>query len=314
MLNSANTQMSQTLSIGRFAPSPSGPLHFGSLLAAVASFMQAKHQGGKWLVRIEDIDPPREVAGASDTILRQLDSHGLHWDDSAIYQSAQIRQYLESLEDLRSQNVIYNCDCTRQRLNSLNGIYDSKCHQLNLPAEKTSVRLSIKDSLKHLGLKNDKVQFFDSIMGDYVQSLIQDIGDFVLRRRDGLISYQLAVVIDDHLQGVTEIIRGTDLIDSTPRQILLQQCLGFKTPTYGHIPLAMNNLGQKLSKQHHAKQLPQGNEQEQVWLALYWLKQNPPLELRTSPVKDIIDWGINFWDISKIPNSKKGFSAPDNLK
>ena len=314
MLNSANTQMSQTLSIGRFAPSPSGPLHFGSLLAAVASFMQAKHQGGKWLVRIEDIDPPREVAGASDTILRQLDSHGLHWDDSAIYQSAQIRQYLGFLEDLRSQNVIYNCDCTRQRLNSLNGIYDSKCHQLNLPTEKTSVRLSIKDSLKHLGLKNDKVQFCDSIMGDYVQSLIQDIGDFVLRRRDGLISYQLAVVIDDHLQGVTEIIRGTDLIDSTPRQILLQQCFGFKTPIYGHIPLAMNNLGQKLSKQHHAKQLPQGNEQEQVWLALNWLNQNPPLELRTSSVKDIIDWGISFWDISKIPDSKKGFSAPDNLK
>ncbi|MGB1333925.1 MAG: tRNA glutamyl-Q(34) synthetase GluQRS, partial [Porticoccaceae bacterium] len=270
--------------------------------------------GGKWLVRIEDIDPPREIAGASDTILRQLDRHGLHWDDSVIYQSAQMRQYLQSLEDLRSQNVIYNCDCTRQRLNLLNGIYDSKCHQLNLPPEKTSVRLSIKDSLKHLGSKNDKVQFCDSIMGDYVQSLNQDIGDFVLRRRDGLISYQLAVVIDDHLQGVTEIIRGTDLIDSTPRQILLQQCLGFKTPIYGHIPLAMNNLGQKLSKQHHAKQLPQGNEQEQVWLALNWLKQNPPLELRTSPVKDIIDWGISFWDISKIPDSKKGFSAPDNLK
>ena len=306
--------MSQTLRIGRFAPSPSGPLHFGSLLAAVASFMQAKHQGGKWLVRIEDIDPPREVAGASDTIIRQLERHGLHWDDSVIYQSAQLGRHLEFLEDLTAQNLIYHCDCTRQRLNLLNGIYDSKCHQLNLPQEKTSVRLSINDSLKFLGLNNDNIQFFDHIMGDYFQSIIEDIGDFVLRRRDGHMSYQLAVVIDDHLQGITEVIRGADLIDSTPRQILLQQCLGFITPTYGHIPLAMNNLGQKLSKQHHAKQLPENNEQEQVWLALDWLKQNPPLELRNSSVREIIDWGINYWDMAKIPDSKKGFSAPENLK
>lgn len=306
--------MSQTLNIGRFAPSPSGPLHFGSLLAAVASFMQAKHQGGKWLVRIEDIDPPREVDGASDTILKQLDRHGLHWDDSVIYQSNQMPRYHEFLEDLKVQQLIYHCDCSRQRLNLLNGIYDSKCHQLNLPQQNTSVRLSIKDSLKFLGLKNDSIKFCDSIMGDYLQLLTQDIGDFVLRRRDGLFSYQLAVVIDDHLQGVTEIIRGADLIDSTPRQILLQQCLGFKTPVYGHIPLAINNLGQKLSKQHHAKQLPKNNEQKQVWLALDWLKQNPPVELRVAPIQDVIDWGIVNWDISKIPNSKKGFSAPDNLE
>jgi glutamyl-Q tRNA(Asp) synthetase len=151
-------------------------------------------------------------------------------------------------------------------------------------------------------------------MGDYLQSLTQEVGDFVLRRRDGLISYQLAVVIDDHLQGITEIIRGADLIDSTPRQILLQQCLGYKTPIYGHIPLAMNNLGQKLSKQHHAKQLPQKNEQEQVWLALDWLKQNPPPELRNSSVKEIINWGVSHWELSKIPDSKKGFDAPDHLK
>jgi len=306
--------MSQTLSIGRFAPSPSGPLHFGSLLAAVASFMQAKHQGGKWLVRIEDIDPPREVAGASDTILQQLDRHGLHWDDSVIYQSTQIARYFELLEDLTAQNVIYHCDCTRQRLNLLNGIYDSKCHKLNLSEDNTSVRLSVKDSLKLIGSKNDSINFCDRIMGDYLQSLTQEVGDFVLRRRDGLISYQLAVVIDDHLQGITEVIRGADLIDSTPRQILLQQCLGYKTPIYGHIPLAMNNLGQKLSKQHHAKQLPQKNEQEQVWLALDWLKQNPPLELRNSSVKEIIDWGISHWELSKIPDSKKGFDAPDHLK
>jgi glutamyl-Q tRNA(Asp) synthetase len=305
--------MSPTLSIGRFAPSPSGPLHFGSLLAAVASFMQVKHQGGKWLVRIEDIDPPREVAGASDTILKQLEQHGLHWDDNVIYQSNQLAHYFEILTDLKTQQLTYQCECTRHRLNLLNSIYDARCHKLNLTDKNTSVRLSIKDSLNNLGMKSDKINFCDDIMGIYCQSLSQDVGDFVLRRRDGLISYQLAVVIDDHLQGITEIIRGADLIDSTPRQILLQQCLGYKTPAYGHIPVAKNNLGQKLSKQHHAKKLPQGNEYRQLWLALDWLRQSPPPELRDACVNDIISWGIKHWDINKIPKISNGIAAPENF-
>ena len=305
--------MFRTLSIGRFAPSPSGPLHFGSLLAAVASFMQVKQQGGKWLVRIEDIDPPREVAGASDTILKQLDEHGLHWDDSVTYQSTQIERYFESIEILKAQKLIYQCECTRQRLNLLDGVYDNKCQKLNIADENTSVRLSINDSLEALGLANDKINFCDDIMGDYSQSLNGDVGDFVLRRRDGLISYQLAVVIDDHLQGITEIIRGADLIDSTPRQILLQKCLGYKTPTYGHIPLAMNNLGQKLSKQHHAKKLPQSNEHENLWLALDWMKQCPPNDLRNSCVDDIIQWGIKHWNINKIPSTTGGLATPENF-
>lgn len=305
--------MSPTLSIGRFAPSPSGPLHFGSLLAAVASFMQVKHQGGKWLVRIEDIDPPREVAGASDTILQQLEQHGLYWDDNIIYQSNQLARYIEILTDLKTQQLTYHCECARHRLNLLNGIYDAKCHKLYLTDKNTSVRISISDTLKALGQEHDRINFCDTVMGDYTQSLIQDVGDFVLRRRDGLISYQLAVVIDDHLQGITEIIRGADLIDSTPRQILLQQCLGYKTPTYGHIPVAKNNYGQKLSKQHHAKQLPQTNEHKQLWLALDWLQQSPPQELRDSCVDDIISWGIKHWDINKIPKISNGIAAPENF-
>ena len=305
--------MSPTLSIGRFAPSPSGPLHFGSLLAAVASFMQVKHQDGKWLVRIEDIDPPREVAGASDTILQQLEQHGLYWDDNVIYQSNQLARYIEILTDLKTQQLTYHCECARHRLNLLNGIYDAKCHKLYLTEKNTSVRISISDTLKALGQEHDRINFCDTVMGDYTQSLIQDVGDFVLRRRDGLISYQLAVVIDDHLQGITEIIRGADLIDSTPRQILLQQCLGYKTPTYGHIPVAKNNLGQKLSKQHHAKQLPQTNEHKQLWLALDWLQQSPPQELRDSCVDDIISWGIKHWDINKIPKISNGIAAPENF-
>lgn len=306
--------MSKALSIGRFAPSPSGSLHFGSLLAAVASFMQAKHQGGKWLVRIEDIDPPREVAGASDTILKQLECHGLHWDDSVFFQSTQIQHYFEILDRLKDKSLTYNCDCPRQRLTSLDGIYDNHCRNLNLTDKNSAIRLSVDDSLKFISRNNDRLHFFDQIMGDYSQSLNKEVGDFVLRRRDGLISYQLAVVIDDHQQGITEIVRGVDLIDSTPRQILLQKILGYKTPSYAHIPLAINSLGQKLSKQHHAKELPQNNEQEQVWLALSWLEQNPPLEIRKSPINEIINWGITHWDVSKITNSKNDFCAPENLR
>lgn len=305
--------MSEALSIGRFAPSPSGPLHFGSLLAAVASFMQAKHHGGKWLVRIEDIDPPREVVGASDTILRQLELHGLHWDDSVIFQSAQNQYFLEILDRLRRKSVIYNCDCTRQRLNTLNGIYDNHCRNLDLMDKNTAIRLSIDDCLNLISYDDDRLNFIDQIMGSYSQSLNTEVGDFVLRRRDSLISYQLAVVIDDHQRGITEIVRGADLIDSTPRQILLQKILGYKTPTYAHIPLAINSLGQKLSKQHHAKELPQNNESEQVWLALSWLDQTPPLDLRKSSVSEIIDWGIANWDITKIPDRREGFRAPDNF-
>lgn len=305
--------MSSPQSIGRFAPSPSGPLHFGSLLAAIASFMQAKHKGGKWLVRIEDIDPPREVSGASTTILKQLEQHGLCWDDDVVYQSNQVGHYFEILNYLKDQYLTYNCSCTRQRLISLKGIYDAKCHGQNLSSENTSVRLSISDSIKATGMANDRIKFYDLIMGDYAQSLIETLGDFILRRRDGLISYQLAVVIDDHLQGITEIIRGFDLIDSTPRQILLQQCLGYKIPVYAHIPLAMNSLGQKLSKQHHARQLPQNKEQEQLWLALNWLQQQPPTELRACSVDDIIKWGITHWDISKIPCTTTGISAPKSF-
>jgi len=305
--------MSSPFSIGRFAPSPSGPLHFGSLLAAVASFMQAKHQQGKWLVRIEDIDPPREVAGASDKILQQLERHGLFWDDTVLFQSAQIDHYFETLHHLQQQGLSYHCDCTRQRLCTLNGVYDAQCHGLQLATENTSVRLSINDSLKAIGSSDDRLILNDGIMGEFSQFLNKDVGDFVLRRRDGLISYQLAVVIDDQQQGITEIIRGADLLDSTPRQILLQQSLGYKTPQYAHIPLAMNTQGQKLSKQHFAKELPQINEHEQLWLALDWLQQKPPLELRKSSVEAIIKWGLAHWDISQIPALTGGIAAPANL-
>lgn len=299
--------------IGRFAPSPTGPLHFGSLLAAVASYLQAKNNQGKWLVRIEDIDPPREVKGSASGILKQLEQHGLVWDDSVVYQSDQIDQYHDILQKLRNQNLVYNCTCTRQRISELNGIYDGLCSQKNHPLIDASSRFSINRAVHAIGRNNDKLAFTDSIMGEFSQSLNNDVGDFVVLRRDGLISYQLAVVIDDFYQGITEIVRGYDLIDSTPRQILLQKCLGYPTPSYAHIPLAINALGQKLSKQHFAKALTVGNESEQLWLALDWLQQNPPKALRQSSTEEILSWATAHWALSSIPKLETGVAAPKNL-
>jgi glutamyl-Q tRNA(Asp) synthetase len=299
--------------VGRFAPSPTGPLHFGSLLAAVASFLQAKKNHGKWLVRIEDLDPPREIKGSSTGILKQLEQHGLVWDDSVVYQSNQIDQYHHVLQSLRAKNLVYNCTCTRQRISELSGIYDGKCSQKNLPLKDASSRFSINRGIQAIDHNSDKIGFNDSVMGEFNQSLNSDVGDFVVLRRDGLVSYQLAVVVDDYHQGITEIVRGFDLLDSTPRQILLQKCLNYSTPDYVHIPLALNSLGQKLSKQHFAKALTVGNESEQLWLALDWLKQNPPLTLRQESINEILSWAIAHWDLSFIPALKTGAAAPKNL-
>ena len=299
--------------VGRFAPSPTGSLHFGSLLAAVASYLQAKKNQGKWLVRIEDLDPPREIQGSASDILKQLEQHGLTWDDSVFYQSDQIDQYHDVLQSLRTKNLVYNCTCTRQRISELSGIYDGKCSQQNLPKIDTSSRFSINSGLKAISHNSDELGFTDSVMGEFHQSLNNDVGDFVVLRRDGLISYQLAVVIDDYHQGITEIVRGFDLLDSTPRQILLQKCLNYTTPNYVHIPLALNSLGQKLSKQHFAKALTVGNESEQLWLALDWLKQNPPTELRQSSTGEILAWATAHWDLSYIPPIDAGIAAPENL-
>jgi len=299
--------------VGRFAPSPTGSLHFGSLLAAIASYFQAKKNQGKWLVRIEDLDPPREIQGSASDILKQLEQHGLTWDDSVFYQSDQIDQYHDVLQSLRTKNLVYNCTCTRQRISELSGIYDGKCSQQNLPKIDASSRFSINRGLKTISHNSDELGFTDSVMGEFHQSLNNDVGDFVVLRRDGLISYQLAVVIDDYHQGITEIVRGFDLLDSTPRQILLQKCLNYTTPNYVHIPLALNSLGQKLSKQHFAKALTVGNESEQLWLALDWLKQNPPTELRQSSTGEILAWATAHWDLSYIPPIDAGIAAPENL-
>jgi glutamyl-Q tRNA(Asp) synthetase len=305
--------MSKPLSIGRFAPSPTGPLHFGSLIAAVSSYLNVKQQHGKWLVRIEDIDPPREVSGASDHILRQLEQHGLAWDDQIVYQSSRTERYLEVLEQLQQQGLIYHCNCNRQRLVKLDGIYDGKCRKLALEPQNTSIRLAINACQASLKPATSKIGFHDGIMGSFCQHPQRDIGDFILRRRDELFSYQLAVVVDDNDQGVTQVVRGADLLESTPRQILLQQILSYTTPVYAHIPLAINSQGKKLSKQNYARELTTGHESNNLWNALKWLQQNPPRELLDCTVEQIIIWGINHWDLAKIPPLSDGLVAPESL-
>jgi glutamyl-Q tRNA(Asp) synthetase len=289
-------------SIGRFAPSPTGPLHFGSLVSALASFLDARQRKGKWLVRMEDIDPPREVAGASDQILKQLDSHGLSWDGPVLYQSTRLDSYRAALETLVKSGLVYHCQCNRRRIVSLDGIYDGQCRDLKLPKDGQAARLRVDSS---------NIYFRDQITGDARQNLHKEVGDFVLQRRDELYSYQLAVVIDDEYQGITHIMRGSDLHDSTARQIYLQRCLGYGQPEYAHLPLALNTDGQKLSKQNLAASLVEGNEASNLWAALDWLQQSPPKELQQQSIDRILQWGIDNWSLNILAQNPEDMLAPE---
>lgn len=294
--------MSTVKAVGRFAPSPTGPLHFGSLISALASFLDIRSVGGHWMLRIEDIDPPREVLGASDIILRQLCAHGLYWDGPVLYQSNRLAAYAAAIEHLKSKDLAYYCSCNRKRLSTLNGIYDGLCRSLELISGETSVRIRLPSQPTLIG-------FYDHILGDYDQNITNYVGDFIIQRKDQLFSYQLAVVLDDHYQGITNVMRGSDLVDSTPRQIYLQRCLGYSQPQYAHIPIATNALGQKLSKQNCAASLKQGEESLTLWSALDWLQQSPPESLHNSSVNEIIAWAIAHWNSKKIKPSLS-ISAP----
>ncbi|WP_256744550.1 tRNA glutamyl-Q(34) synthetase GluQRS, partial [Cronobacter sakazakii] len=225
--------------IGRFAPSPSGELHFGSLIAALGSYLQARALQGQWLVRIEDIDPPREVPGAADAILRQLDHYGLHWDGEVLYQSQRHEAYREALAYLREHGLSYYCTCPRSRIQQLGGIYDGHCRALRYGPENAAVRLVQTHPV---------MAFTDKLRGNITADPALAREDFMIHRRDGLFAYNLAVVVDDHFQGVTEIVRGADLIEPTVRQISLYQQFGWQAPDYVHLPLVVNLDGNKLSK------------------------------------------------------------------
>ncbi len=284
---------------GRFAPSPTGPLHFGSLVAAIGSYLDAKFNHGEWLVRIEDLDPPRMVAGASYDILRTLEKLGMEWDSEVIFQSQRYQAYQLALSNLTQLAKIYPCTCSRKE------IVDSSIVGLSGPVYQGTCRNGVSHVGRQVALRlrthHHPIQFRDILRGSTCQCLERDIGDFVLRRADGVYAYQLAVVVDDASQHITHVVRGADLLDSTPRQIYLQQLLGYTTPTYMHLPVVTNSLGEKLSKQTLAEPIDLSDASSQLIAALQFLGQAPPKELRASNLASLWQWAISNWRIDKIP-------------
>ncbi|HEY7885276.1 MAG TPA: tRNA glutamyl-Q(34) synthetase GluQRS [Cellvibrionaceae bacterium] len=281
--------------VGRFAPSPSGPLHFGSLISALASFLDARAAAGRWLVRIDDIDPPREEPGAADSILNALQAHGLEWDGEIIYQSQRHPAYQAMLKRLQQQKLIYPCNCTRQRLMDRGGIYDGHCRIHPPDTTPVALRLKLYDLPEPHAHLPDTLQFDDLIQGPQQQNLAREVGDAIVRRKDELYAYQLAVVVDDAAQGITDIIRGSDLLPVTARQIRFFELLGVPVPRYGHVPVVLDQSGRKLSKQNHAPALDNAQAAQNLWQALVFLGQNPPLSLNAESVSAILQWAMVHW-------------------
>ena len=282
--------------IGRFAPSPSGPLHFGSLVAALASYLDARSAHGQWLLRMEDLDPAREPPEAAAQILSTLEAFGLHWDGSVLYQSQRLGAYADALADLQGRGLMYRCDCSRLQIQAMGGVYDNRCRLRHLQPTAGALRVVVPDQT---------FDFVDLIQGPQQQNLLCECGDFVLRRKDGLFAYQLAVVVDDAFQNVTHVVRGSDLLDSTPRQLYLQKLLGFPSPRYAHIPVAVNKGGQKLSKQHFAAPLDLQQPTAQLLSALQFLGQLPAKDadphLAIATPAELLTWGTTHWDIQAVP-------------
>ncbi|WP_325891629.1 tRNA glutamyl-Q(34) synthetase GluQRS [Grimontia sp. NTOU-MAR1] len=286
--------------VGRFAPSPSGPLHFGSLVAALGSYLQAKAHQGKWLVRIEDIDPPREVAGAVDAILKTLDAYGLHWDDGILYQHDRYDAYQAQIERWLTNGDAYFCQCTRRQIKDAGGIYPGTCRHRTLDAEGSAVRVCID---------NPVTEFVDVKHGVMQLDPAMAAEDFIIKRRDGLYAYNLAVVMDDIHQGITEVVRGADLIEPTGRQVSLYQKLGAPQVSYLHLPLALNADGNKLSKQNHAPAIDNANPSPALEAAFTFLGHPVPAELQGAPVQKLLLWGVKNWQINKLPNETEVITA-----
>ncbi len=279
--------------IGRFAPSPTGLLHFGSLLAALAGYLDARAHQGQWLLRIEDLDPPREFPGARIQIPQTLEAFGLHWDGDILFQSNRLSHYQAALHQLHQQQQAYRCDCSRKQIQQRTGTtcYDGHCRQQSPAATAASAWRACTNQIS--------TQFEDAIQGPQ-QCQLGDGGDFVIKRKDGLFAYQLAVVVDDACQQISHIVRGCDLLEETHRQLHLQQLLGFSRPHYSHIPVASNAAGQKLSKQNLAQPLDNSRPVPQLIEALRFLGQQPPTTLCDASLDELLSWATTHWQPSQI--------------
>ena len=289
-----------TLLTGRFAPSPSGPLHFGSLVAALASYCEVKSRQGRWLLRIEDVDTGRVVAGAGEQILRDLETFGFEWDAAVSYQSDQFEQYQHYLDKLLEQGDCYACECSRRSLRQqgvasgpLGQIYPGLCRVKQLPVPEHSLRLNTENA--------QSVSFIDRVYGEMALNLPLSVGDFVLKRRDNIFAYHLAVVVDDELQGITQVVRGADLLENTCLHLYLQQRLSFATPEYMHIPLVNNAQGVKLSKQTGASALDHEHASALLVAALNHLGQAPQQELEHNKPREILQRAVANWNPASIP-------------
>lgn len=285
--------------VGRFAPSPSGPLHFGSLVSALASYLDARASEGWWLIRMDDIDPPREQKGAAKHILYTLKQHGLVADQPVLLQSTRHLAYRDALDALKENALVYACNCTRKTLALTQGIYNGHCR--NTPpagTENTAVRLKLYNLPEPFQTLSDVCSFTDILQGLQTQNLALEVGDAVVYRKDQLFAYQLAVAVDDIFQGITHVIRGCDLLNVTARQIRLIELLGGRQPTYGHVPIVVTSSGLKLSKQNHAEPVDNHRASNNLWRALCFLGQNPPSDLATQKPAAILSWATQHWQLS----------------
>ncbi|GAM55240.1 glutamyl-Q-tRNA synthetase [Vibrio ishigakensis] len=276
--------------VGRFAPSPSGPLHFGSLVAALGSYFQAKSQNGKWLVRIEDLDPPREMVGASELILESLKAYHLNWDGEVIYQSNRHHRYQQQIDNWIGKGQAYYCQCTRKQIKADGGFYLGHCRDKGL--DEGAVRIKVETGVTEFNdLKHGSIAIPQAIAEE----------DYIVKRRDGLFAYNLAVVLDDIDQGVTEVVRGADLIEPTGRQISLYQMLGKQPIKYLHLPLAVTENGAKLSKQNHAQPIDIENPIPTLLQAMAFLGFNIPEAIKGAEIEKIIAWGEQNWSLTQLP-------------
>ena len=290
---------------GRFAPSPTGPLHKGSLVAAIVSYLEAKTHNGQWLLRMEDVDERRNVKGAADSILHSLEAFGFEWDETVLYQTQRKEAYAQALQTLKEQNRIYPCTCSRKSLKAqaargkiatgpLGCIYPGLCIDNNFSNFKPD------DYAIRIKVPEQNFSFNDALSGHYTQNLKNDLGDFIICRRDGLFAYQLAVVVDDAFQNISHVVRGTDLLGSTPRQLYLQQCLSYPELQYAHLPLVLCKSGNKLSKQTGAQGIGDKTDVPLLVECLEFLNQKPPGELTGEPLGNVWQWAIDNWKLLNI--------------